>query len=153
MPRFDVVCPSGHVHEIVARWDDRAVPCLDCGAVTERLWQQSGDVIGDECDVIQHNGTREPIRFRSKQAHRRWRAEHGYRVCDAHIGQNGTDKSKFSSSWSAVTAETLAGATAMLERGSKTSDWEGELGITSGEGLVRYMREKGRAEKGHYFSS
>lgn len=114
---------------------------------------QSGiaSVIGDECDFVQHNGTREPIHFRSKIEFRRWCKENSYRVRAEHKGLPGSDKSKHTSSQSAVTAETLAGAKAMLERSNRTSDGDREIGITSGEGLVRYMAEQKRVRHGEYF--
>lgn len=127
------------------------VACPVCGSLTERAWlSKAASVNADECDFIQHNGTREPIRFRSKELFRKWLKAEGYRVNDTHVGKPGSDKSPHSSSCSAVTAETLAGAKAMLERVGATRH-DGEIGITSSEGLVRYMRDKGRAERGHYF--
>lgn len=47
MPTYDVRCPAGHEAEILARWDDRAVPCIVCDQPTERVWRPSS-VVGDE---------------------------------------------------------------------------------------------------------
>lgn len=151
MPTYDVLCPNGHTAEVVTTWDDRQRACETCGAPTERLWTASANVIGDECDFIRTNGTRVPFRVTSKQADKRWLKAHGYSIRDVHIGDPGSDKSKHSTSCSAVTAETLAGAKAMLERDNRVSTWVGEDGITSGEGLVRFMADKKREERGQYF--
>lgn len=151
MPTYDVLCSNGHTAEIVTTWDDRHRACDTCGVPTERLWTASASVIGDECDFVQHNGTREPIRFRSKVEFRRWCKQHDYTVRAQHVGVTGSDKSPHTCSQSAVTAKTLADAKAMLERDNRVRTWVGEDGITSGEGLVRFMADKKREERGQYF--
>ncbi len=102
----------------------------------------STSVIGDDCDFISHNGERHPVRFRSKQEHRRWLKQHGYRINDAHIGQQGSDKSPFTASAVVISQKTLDDAKAMLERGSRGGAEERRApGITSFDGLTRYLQE------------
>lgn len=73
-------------------------------------------VIGDECDFMQHNGTREPIRFRSKQEYKRWLKQHDYRIYDTHVGEPGSDKSKHSRNWATYDAYTAENIRILLER-------------------------------------
>ena len=101
-------------------------------------------VIGDECDFVSHNGETQPVRFRSKQEHRRWLKQHGYRIKDDHVGQQGSDKSPFSSRSAAITQKTLDDARIMLERGARTTtdDVPRGPGITSFDGLTRYLKDQ-----------
>jgi hypothetical protein len=59
-------------------------------------------VRGDEIDFVQHNGTKEPIRFRSRGEFKRWLKEHNYEVGDSHVPLKGSDKSPYTSDWSRV---------------------------------------------------
>jgi hypothetical protein len=49
-------------------------------------------VHGDECDFVQENGTREPIRFRSRQAFRQWLDAKDIRLREKFTPMPGTDK-------------------------------------------------------------
>lgn len=104
------------------------------------------------------NGTKEPIHFCSKLERKRWMKQHGWREYDRHVGAPGgeSDKSKHTASWAAVDQATLDGAKALLERvGSQKSGWrdpdKSPLGITSEEGLIRYMTDLRAAENGNTF--
>lgn len=92
--------------------------CEACGALTERVWlSHAQTVIGDECDFIQHNGTREPIRFRSRAEFRRWLKETGWEVKDTHVPKQGTDKSPFTTNWgSRCDAYTANNVRILMER-------------------------------------
>lgn len=39
MPLYDVICPSGHEAERWAKFDERTLPCVECGQPTERIWK------------------------------------------------------------------------------------------------------------------
>jgi hypothetical protein len=126
--------------------------CDDCGQPTVRAWfTKASNVIGDEMDHVQVNGTNVPIRFRSKQERKRFLKAHGWREAGEHAPPAGTDKSKLTQSWAAVSAETLESAKVLLERvGSQGSGWrdpdQAPIGITSPEGLMRYMNDVRVAE-------
>lgn len=96
-----------------------ASACPSCGELTERAWLTTvSTVIGDEIDHTQVNGTRDPIRFRSRSELRRWRKEHGYVVVDSHVGKPGSDKSPFTSDWNrgGYDPYTAANVKELLER-------------------------------------
>lgn len=103
MPLYDRQCACGWRE--IDRWETvtcDAVPCPSCGAATERAWlTRASTVIGDEIDFVQHNGTKDPIRFRSRAAFKHWLKEHGYHIRDSHIPEAGSDKSKFTTNWAA----------------------------------------------------
>ncbi len=77
--------------------------CPECGSYTvERQWLSKPPfAVGDEMDHLQVNGTKEPIRFRSKIEFRRWLKENGYRVKDSHACMEGTDKAEHTTAWEA----------------------------------------------------
>lgn len=118
--------------------------CGDCGEPTDRAWlSKPANVIGDECDFTQHNGTKIPIRFRSRREHRLWLKKNGYRILD--------DKTaKGSKSADCMDPYTLAAATALVSRDSRASGWrdpsKAPIGITSDEGLIRYLSDQNRVE-------
>src|SRR5438128_1753570 len=78
-----------------------APACPTCGGQTERAWlTKCSTVVGDECDFIQTNGLKHPRRFQSKQAFKRWLKANQFAVKEEHLGQDGTDKSPYTTSWS-----------------------------------------------------
>ena len=120
--------------------------CDDCGEPTERAWlTKASNVIGDAMDWTQRNGTKIPIHFTSKQERKRWMKQEGWREADYHMGDQGSDKNKFTQPWATMSQETLDGAKAMLERVATQSSWrdveDAPIGITSQDGLHRYLRE------------
>lgn len=87
------------------------VACPECGAPTARAWlTKASNVIGDEIDITQVNGLRHPRRFRSRLEHQRWLKENGFRVKDTHVGDQGSDKSKFTQSAAIMDPQTLENA-------------------------------------------
>lgn len=104
MPFYDRKCSACDwiAIDVLESVRAEAPACPSCGAVTERAWfTKASTVIGDECDFVQHNGTKEPIHFRSRSKFNHWMREHNYRVKDRHITTGGTDKSKFTTNWAA----------------------------------------------------
>jgi len=86
MPRYDFSCANGHVQENVWAKYREWPPCPTCGGPTEILWQSSfPTVIDDSCDFTVEHMASEPIRFTSKQEHRRMCKQLGLRVKDRHI--------------------------------------------------------------------
>lgn len=61
-----------------------------CGA--DEVFFAAPAIHGDECDFVQENGTREPIHFRSKQAHREWLDGADLRLREKFTPLPGTDK-------------------------------------------------------------
>lgn len=52
-------------------------------------------------DQVITNGTRDPIRFRSRGEFKAWKQAHGYQERVRHIGQQGSDKSPHTTNWAA----------------------------------------------------
>lgn len=119
MPLFDRLCPhcGWQAIDVWEKPQAPAVACPECGGETRRAWlTRAAAVIGDEMDHTQVNGTREPIHFTSKQERKRWLKEQGYRENDAHVGQNGTDKSTLSTKWVTGGKQWLADAETLAQR-------------------------------------
>lgn len=157
MKYFDRKCPSCGTITIdsLEPSDAPVILCLQCGEPTERAWiAKAATVIGDECDFTSRNGEREPIRFRSKLEHRRWLKEKGYRINDAHVGTQDGDTSKHSSRWAAMDAQTLQNAIDLVTRAASApaapSTPDGPQGITSDEGVIRYLGVQARIARGEY---
>lgn len=94
MPLYTVRCTARHESEVLTGVEDRECPCPTCGAVTERIWKgKPPTVIGDECDVTQINGFKEPRRFRSKRERLRALKAAGLEECVRHRPIHGSDKS------------------------------------------------------------
>lgn len=133
MPLYDRQCACGwtatDVWEAVNAGEVR---CPECGAMSERAWLTKATTVhGDECDFVQHNGTREPIRFRSRAEFKRWLKQEGYTIKDSHVPKQGTDKSPFTTNWAAsydpYTAENVR---ILLERAfHQSSDEEPPLNM------------------------
>ncbi len=104
MPVYDfkgITC--GHVFERYARYDE-AVPCPECGGVTEHVWiPGTRHVIGDECDQTIANGLCNadgtPRRFTSKAEIKKEAKRRGLTQFVQHTTKPGTDKSKWTSRW------------------------------------------------------
>ena len=97
---------------------DQAIACPACGATTERAWiTKAATVFPDACDFTVTNGTKVPIRFRSRLEHKRWLKEQGFAIDDHHRPLQGTDKSPYTSNWSQVyDPYTAANVKELLER-------------------------------------
>lgn len=99
-----------------------SVVCPVCHEPTERAWLSAPpNVIGDECDFTSNNGEKTPIRFRSKADHKRWLREKGYVVKDSHVGEAGSDKSKFSTRWVGGGKQWMADAEELAKRNGSAS--------------------------------
>lgn len=142
MPLYDRQCVCGWSE--IDRWEPVAAPvlaCPMCGGETQRAWlTKASTVIGDEIDFVQHNGTRTPIRFRSRGKFKRWLKANDYRVKDSHIGAPGSDKSKHTTNWGAqYDPYTAANVQLLLERAFKAGTTRDEdlaplsVGVTCGE--------------------
>lgn len=91
------------------------------------------NIVPDECDFVSRNGEAQPVRFRSRQEHRRWLKQHGYRIYDTGTGGKSAN---------VITQKTLDDARIMLERPSRAAaDAQRAPGITSFDGLTRYLKE------------
>lgn len=102
MPKYDFVCPAGHEQENVIVPYGTRPPCPNCGGATEIIWKSSfPNIINDDVPggFTIHNMSAQPETFYSKSEHRRRVKELGLTVRDTHVGQDGTDKSKFTSRW------------------------------------------------------
>jgi hypothetical protein len=116
---FDRLCPSCGWRKIdsMEPTEAPAILCDDCGEPTERAWlTKPSNVIGDEIDMISHNGEKHPVRFRSKIEHRRWLKEKGWTIKDEHKGLQGSDKSPHSTLWQGGGKEWLANAEELARR-------------------------------------
>lgn len=104
MPLYDRGCACGW--RAIDVWEpvtmDHPPPCPSCGAATTRMWLTPATVRGDECDVTVHNGTRVPIRFRSKAEYRRWMHAEGLESSVQHVPIQGTDRSPHTTNWAAT---------------------------------------------------
>lgn len=116
MPYYDRTCTvcdwqAVDLHEPI---DPPTVPpCPACDAPTARAWlTKPPNAVGDECDFVEHNGTKTPIRFRSKIEFKRWLKEQGLRVVDSHVSMEGTDKAEHTTAWTAGGKDWLAKAEA-----------------------------------------
>ncbi len=158
MPRYDRRCPSCG-WQAVDLWErmDATLACPTCGTPTERAWLTTGsaEVIGDEIDFVQHNGTKEPIRFRSRQMFKDWLRANRFRINDGHVGTQDGDKSKHSTRWASMDAYTLAAATELVTRAASAPatsvEDNGPRGLTSNEGVIRYLENQAHIARGEFF--
>ena len=151
MPFFDRKCGSCGTLKIdcLEPSEPPTVLCDDCGEPTERVWlSKSSNVIGDECDFVQHNGTKTPIRFRSRGDHKLWLKSHGYRIAE-------DASAKGSKSAGIMDAYTLEAARTLVSRDNRASGWrdpdQAPIGITSDEGVIRFLRDRSRADNFNEF--
>ena len=145
MPTYDRVCPScrSEQRDCFEPVSAPVVLCTDCGEPTERAWlAKPANILRDEIDIRQVNGTKEPIRFRSRIERNRWLKQHHYR-------EAGDGTSKGSKSGACIDAQTLANAAALVSRDNRTG-WRdpdrAPIGITSNDGIIRYLSDRNRAE-------
>jgi hypothetical protein len=99
MPMFDYRCTDGHEFEACVPSGTDAMLCRQCSSLAERVWRGMAAVIGDECDFIDDNLSRHPIRIRSKTEHRRLMKEKGVQLGVKHVGLPGSDKSPHTTRW------------------------------------------------------
>ncbi len=89
MPLYDRKC-ADCAWVALDVWERVSMPlvvCPDCGAPTHRAWlTKASAVIGDEIDITQVNGAKDPIRFRSRLERQRWLKANGYREVDKQVG-------------------------------------------------------------------
>lgn len=117
MPMYDFKCEEDHLSEALRPLGTQEIPCPTCGKVATKVWMShTPAVIGDACDIHQENGFPTVQHFTSKSERRRALKEAGIQEMHRHVGVPGTDKSPHTTLWSAISAETLANAKAMLER-------------------------------------
>lgn len=152
MPRYDRKCPdcAWTAFDVWEASDAPHVLCPDCGAPTERAWLQPASVLSDEIDMVQHNGTKTPIHFRSRIERNRWLKANHYREC-------GDGDSKGSKSGDCMDPVTMANAAELVARAataptrSYRDPSKAPIGITSDEGVIRYLRDQNRVEnRGEY---
>lgn len=155
MPRYDRKCPECG-WEAIDLWErmDAKLLCPECGEPTERAYlTTAASVIGDEMDAVLTNGSKQPWRCRSKQLHRDWLKANGYRIKDDHVGEQGSDKNKFTSRSVTMDPQTLANATALVTRAAlepARGSASETIGLTSNEGVIRYLHDRARIERGEF---
>jgi hypothetical protein len=95
-----------------------APPCPLCGVTTARAWLTTpAAVIGDEMDQVITNGTKVPIRFRSRTAFKHWLKAEGLQQVGHHVGLLGSDKNPQTTNWAAsYDPYTAANVKLLLER-------------------------------------
>lgn len=159
MPFYDRLCRACGTPQIdcFEPIDAPVVLCGECGEPTERAWiGRPSNVIGDECDFIAHNGVKTPTRITSKSDYARLLKQGGWRIKDTEaIGDTSympeSQRRRFPQRQHAVSQYTLDNAKAMLERiATEKQPWrnaeDAPIGITSDEGLIRYMRDLRNAD-------
>lgn len=138
--------------------------CADCGEPTERLWRKSANVIGDEMDAVITHGSKTPWRCRSRSDYKVFLKQHQLRVKDVdtrpeNFSSMGREERRKFSGGSALTApskEYMDGIAEMLARVDKESSksWrdpdKAPIGITSDDGVIRYLKDQRAAEHGTY---
>lgn len=145
MPFYDRLCAACGATEIDS-FEPMVAPvvlCGTCGSPTVRAWLTTpANILRDEIDMVQHNGAKRPIHFRSRLARNRWLKANGYR-------EVGDGTSKGSASVACIDARMLANATELVSR-TNNAGWrdpdQAPIGITSDDGVIRYLRDKNRAE-------
>jgi hypothetical protein len=84
MPLYDVRCPQGHEAERWASFDERAVPCGECGQPTERIWRANRGARAPEVTwpggKVFVNGFETAQTFYSPKEHRDALASRGLKV-------------------------------------------------------------------------
>ena len=103
MPVFDHRCHVCHYIFEAFEWSHEKICCKKCGAATEHIWLpgQSPTVIDDSIPggmVIENIGPT-PQKFYSKSDYRAAVAAAGLKPLVRHVGEPGSDKSKFTSRW------------------------------------------------------
>lgn len=105
-------------------------------------------------DHVQVNGLNQPRRFTSKQEHRRWLKAHGYRINDGHVGHQGGDANRFTQRLATMDPQTMQNAMELVARASlapaTSPQDDGPRGITSDAGVIRYLNDRARRERGEY---
>ena len=157
MPFYDRQCEAcgWSAIDVFEPVEATAPQCPKCGSYMARAWlTKPPNTIGDEVDFIQHNGTKHPIRFRSKIEFRRWLKETGNRVSDSHIGLQGSDKSPYTTRHFAGGKDWLANAEHLAKThhngefaGKEPDEPEFHVNWTSGEltpEQVAHYRERNR---------
>lgn len=125
MRRYDVVCLGPVPHETRNVWAlARPTSCPTCDAATETLWTKErldvSAVTWPGGKVFENLG-HEPIRFDSPADLNRYLKAHRIEPFVRHTTLPGTDKSPHTTSWSSMSAVSLDGARALLERVGQTS--------------------------------
>lgn len=163
---FDRKCPQCG-SEIIDSYEPSEPPtvlCLDCGEPTERMWKKSANVIGDEMDAVITHGSKTPWRCRSRADYRNFLKQKHLRVNDTHVrpddykSRGREEQRKFSggSASSGLSQDYMDGVAQMLARVEKESakHWrdanKAPIGITSDEGVIRYLGDQRRAERGEF---
>lgn len=101
MPRYDVICPSGHEADVFAKWDERDVPCKTCGLPTERIWKSAPKAVPDTYNQSywDENLGHEPVYIESRSQRKAIMRERGLVEAVRHVGHDGGDKSSHTSRW------------------------------------------------------
>ena len=118
MPIYDVVCEQGHEQRDLYRTVTDTIVCVTCGLPTHTLWTAGRSVLDNGWPggrTFENLGP-VPIRFDSRSEFQRYLTTHNLEPMVRHVPVAGSDKSPHTTSWSSISPETIAGATAMLER-------------------------------------
>lgn len=154
MPFYDRKCPDCGWTKCDSFEPVNALPvlCADCGEPTERAWWigKPANVIGDECDFVQRNGTKTPIHFRSRIKHRQWLKTNHYRISEDKSALGSKSADIMDPVTMANAAELVARAATAPVRGWRDPN-KAPIGITSPEGMLRYLSDQNRVEnRGEY---
>ena len=118
MPIYDVICEQGHEARDLYRAVTDTILCATCGAPTRMLWSAAPALVenGWPGGRTFDNLGPVPLRFDSRSDFNRYLTAHRLEPFVRHSTPPGSDKSAHTTNWAAVGPETLASATAMLER-------------------------------------
>lgn len=118
MPMYDLLCDQGHLmRDVLTAHGDYPV-CNICQHETHPDISRKGGVRDDSFvgGRTFENLADRPMTFYSKTEYRQYLKSKNLEECVRHAPVPGSDKSPYTEKWGGIAPETLAGATALLER-------------------------------------
>ena len=101
MPLYDFICDNGHdKRDVLRTMADRNNPCPDCGAPITRM-HRGTNIIPDDIPggMWVENLGPTPVQVFSKSQLRHEAEMRGLAPHVRHVGERGSDKSRFTSRW------------------------------------------------------